>query len=516
MSIPDFSAEPFLAVPASACKTPQAVRLNTLDKQTPIEVSILLCHKMDPAAQAHSLMSRESYARKHGASEEHIARVTAFAHQFHLSVSAILPEQRLVKLQGKIVDFERAFRVSLSHYRDSRGHVFSARSGELHLPASFIGFVEGVFGLDNRPIATPKFQVAKKQGRFVNHEASPYSFFPDQLPEIYGFPAKATGDKQCIAIIELGGGYRIADLRRYFKSIGLPVPSVSAVSVDGGFNNPSTADSADAEVMLDIEVAGAVAPGASIVVYFAPNTEKGFLSAISAAVHDQVHQPSIMSISWGSAENNWSKQALQGYDSVFQTAALLGVTVCAASGDTGSSDGEMDGLVHVDFPASSPHVLACGGTTLTVLGTSIANEVVWHTSDRAATGGGVSDFFALPDYQQKVSVPVSLNTGYKGRGIPDVAANADPETGYRVLVDGQQLVIGGTSAVAPLLSGLFARLNELKGKKLGFVHPKLYNGTYRYRDIIVGDNITTYNRMGYEAQTGWDACSGLGVLSGLK
>lgn len=516
MITPDFSAATFIALPQSSKKVPDAVRLNTLDKLIPIEVSLLLCHKQKPQANGHSLMSRESYEKKHGADEDHIAMVTAFAHQFHLSVSSVLPDQRLVKLKGRVVDFERAFRVSLSHYRDTKGHIFRGRIGEIHIPGEFEYFVEGVFGLDNRPVATPKFQIAKKQGRFINHEASQQSFFPDQLPEIYGFPSNVTGEKQRIAIIELGGGYRIADLKRFFKSIGQAMPPVRAVSIDGGFNDPSTADSVDGEVMLDIEIAGAVAPGADIVVYFAPNTDKGFLSAISAAIHDKINQPSVLSISWGAAEKSWTQQSMKAYDSVFQAAAVLGITVCAAAGDAGSADGEIDGLVHVDFPASSPYVLACGGTRLNVLGSAIVEEIVWHNSDRSATGGGVSDFFQLPEYQQKADVPVSINTGFRGRGIPDVGANADPETGYRVIVDGQQLVIGGTSAVAPLMAGLVARLNQQKGKPQGFLNPRLYNGSFRHRDITVGDNITTFSRKGYEAGPGWDACTGVGVVSGLK
>lgn len=344
MITPAFSAEPFIAIAHSTRKAPEAVRLNTLDKQTPIEVGMLLCHKHKPVRNGHSLMSRESYEKKHGADGDHIAMIIAFAHQFHLSVSSILPDQRLVNLKGRVLDFERTFRISLSHYRDTKGHIFRGRTGEVYIPQAFEHFVAGVFGLDSRPVATPKFPVAKKQGRFINHETSRQSY----------------------------------------------------------------------------------------------------------------------------------------------------------------------------FPASSPYVLACGGTKLTVLGSAIVEEIVWHNHDRSATGGGVSDFFPLPEYQQRVSVPQSLNTGFRGRGIPDVAANAGPETGYRVIVDGKQLVIGGTSAVAPLMAGLVARLNQQKGKPLGFFHPKLYNGSFRYRDITVGDNITTFSRKGFEAGPGWDACTGVGVVSGLK
>jgi len=312
----------------------------------------------------------------------------------------------------------------------------------------------------------------------------------------------------------LGGGYRTKDISAYFKQLGIKKPTVKAISVDGGKNSPSNADSADGEVMLDIEVAGAVAPGAKIVVYFCPNTDKGFLDGITKAVHDGSNRPSVVSISWGSAEVNWTQQSLTNFNEAFKAAAVLGVTVCVAAGDSGSSDSVTDGKVHVDFPASSPYALSCGGTSLKVNGNSqVSSETVWHDADNSATGGGVSNVFALPDYQTSANVPVSLDTKFKGRGVPDVAADADPNTGYKVLVDGQEMVIGGTSAVAPLMAGLVARINQQKKKWAGFINPTIYASPTICRDITVGDNKTTSGHTGYTAGPGWDPCTGLGVLS---
>ncbi|MEO6852301.1 MAG: S53 family peptidase, partial [Mucilaginibacter sp.] len=274
-------------------------------------------------------------------------------------------------------------------------------------------------------------------------------------------------------------------------------------------------NSADGEVMLDIEVAGAVAPGAKIVVYFCPNTDQGFLDAITKAVHDTTNKPSVISISWGSAEVNWTQQSLNNFNETFKAAALLGVTICVAAGDSGSSDSVTDGKVHVDFPASSPYVLACGGTSLKVNNNKMSSETVWHDSNDSATGGGVSNFFALPDYQSNAKVPLSLNSQFKGRGLPDVAGDADPNTGYKVLVDGQKMVIGGTSAVAPLMAGLIARINQKKGKSAGFINPALYANPSFCRDITLGNNKTTSTNTGYTAGPGWDACTGWGVLSSL-
>jgi kumamolisin len=347
----------------------------------------------------------------------------------------------------------------------------------------------------------------------VSHAAAPQAFVPDQLANIYGFPAGFNGKGQTIAILELGGGYRTKDLTNYFKALGIKKPIVKAIAIDGGKNSPSTANSADGEVMLDIEVAGAIAPGANIVVYFTTNTDKGFLDAITAAIHDTNNKPSILSISWGSAEVNWTDQSMTSFNQAFQAAAALGVTICVAAGDAGSSDGVTDGKVHVDFPASSPYVLACGGTSLTVNGNTITSETVWHDSNTSAGGGGVSEFFPIPSYQANARVPGSINSRFAGRGVPDVAGDADPDTGYKVVVDGQQIVVGGTSAVAPLYAGLIARINQQKGTSAGFINPTLYATPSLCRDITQGNNNTTAANTGYKAGPGWDACTGLGVLS---
>jgi len=263
--------------------------------------------------------------------------------------------------------------------------------------------------------------------------------------------------------------------------------------------------------MLDIEVVGAIANGARIVVYFAPNTDQGFLDAITTAVHDTVRRPSVVSISWGAPESAWTTQALTSYNQAFEDAAALGVTICCASGDNGSSDGVTDGRQHVDFPSSSPYVLACGGTHIASAGTSLSSEVVWNGGASAgATGGGVSEFFPLPAYQQSSKVPVSVNPGnFKGRGVPDVAGDADPSSGYQIRVDGRDAVFGGTSAVAPLWAALIALVNQRRGRPLGYLHPLLYPVAARgCRDITTGNNGA------FTARTGWDACTGLGSPNG--
>ena len=506
----------YVKLPGSAKSTPLWTRTETLSAEEIVDVTVRLRGKksLSPGAVPARRLTRDEFERAYGASARDISAVERFAHENHLAVVESSSARKSVILRGKVKDVEGAFAVHLAHYRDGAGNLFRCRTGEISIPRPLQGIIESVHGLDNRPLTRPMFQAARKEGKFVNHKASTGSFTPDALASIYGFPKGATGKGECIGIIELGGGYRAKDLKAYFKSLKIPLPSVVAVSVDGGVNSPSTADSADGEVMLDIEVAGAVSPGASIVVYFAPNTDKGFLDAITTAVHDTKHAPGVISISWGSAESRWTSQSLKSFNDAFSAAAALGVTVCAAAGDQGSSDSETDGKAHADFPSSSPFVLACGGTKLTVKGTAIQSEVVWHESNDSATGGGVSDVFPLPAYQKKAHVPASVSTGFKGRGLPDVAGDADPQTGYQVIVDGQQMVIGGTSAVAPLMAGLIARVNQVKGKPVGFIHPALYANPKNCRDITQGDNITTSTNKGYRAGPGWDPCTGWGVLSG--
>jgi len=463
-------------------------------------------------------MTRAELSANHGASAEDIAKVAAFAQAQNLAVVHTSEARRSVWLSGTVAQMSAAFGVKLDEYDHPQGGTYRGRTGPIQIPADLESIVVGVFGLDNRPQARPHFRIRKSAagpgGRGVA-AADNTQFTPVQIAQLYNFPSQLNGTGECIAIIELGGGFKTADLQAYFSQLGVPMPAVSSVSVDHGTNTPTPGpDSADGEVMLDIEVAGAVAPKAKIVVYFSPNTSQGFLDAVTKAVHDDVNKPSVISISWGGPESTWTGQAFQQFDQAFQAAAALGITVCVAAGDNGSSDGVNDGLDHVDFPASSPNALACGGTRLNASGTTISSEVVWNEPDDGATGGGVSDQFPVPDYQASAGVPPSANPSKNvGRGVPDVAADADPATGYAVRVDGQDTVIGGTSAVAPLWAGLIARLNQGVGKPVGFLNPTLYGLTAQsgvFRDITSGNNGD------YSAGPGWDACSGLGVADGTK
>ncbi|MEO6978851.1 MAG: S53 family peptidase [Mucilaginibacter sp.] len=461
-------------------------------------------------------IGHDDYEKEFGAAQNDADKVEAFAHQYKLKTVEVSLARRSVILRGSVANMEAAFGVSLAKAVDSHGDDIRVRKGDIFIPAALEDIIEGVFGLDNRKVARPMFTTLDDGDGISPQAKVSNSFTPDRLAKIYGFPAGFNGKGQTIAIIELGGGYRTKDLTTYFKGLGIKKPSIRAISVDKGKNTPTIPKSADSEVMLDIEVAGVVAWGAKIVVYFCPNTDKGFLDAITKAVHDTKHKASVVSISWGGAEVAWTAQSLNTYNEAFKGAAALGVTICAAAGDNGSSDGIKGGDVHVDFPASSPYVLACGGTSLKVNGDdTISSETVWHVSANSATGGGVSNVFLLPDYQKNAKVPKAIGTNHVGRGVPDVAGNADPNTGYVVLVDGLPMVIGGTSAVAPLYAGLIACLNQQSGKRAGFINPTLYANPSLCRDITSGNNRTADGNKGYDAGPGWDACTGLGVFNKL-
>ncbi len=480
-------------------------------------------------------LSRSEFRKNHGAIPEEIAKVETFAQEHGLEVVESNPARRSVVLAGTVSAFSAAFGVELHQYQIAgSGQTFRGRQGPVHIPSELEPIIEGVFGLDNRPQARPHFRILAEPelaaaSSSASHTARPRAngaFTPLQVAQFYNFPTGFDGQGQCIAIIELGGGYRRADLKAYFAELGLPLPKVSSIKVDGRANHPvGNPNSADGEVLLDIEVAGAVAPKAQIAVYFAPNTDRGFLDAITTAIHDARRKPSIISISWGAPEADWTAQALQAFDRAFQEAAALGVTVFCASGDNGSNDGMLqdgqhpDRLAHVDFPASSPHVVACGGTFVSGTGTNVSQEVVWNDgSSGGATGGGVSDVFGLPAFQSGAKVPKSVNPGGRvGRGVPDVAGDASPRSGYRVRVDGQEFPIGGTSAVAPLWAGLTARLNQALGQPVGFFNPLLYQVAGRgvFHDITSGSNDLTHAG-GYAAGPGWDACTGLGSPHGAK
>jgi kumamolisin len=492
--------------PAQQIQVTVFLRRGSSPKQFP---DVTKLGKLLPAQRQH--LSRAQFASRHGARPADIKKIRAFATENKLKVVEASRARRSVLLSGSIAAFSRAFGVELNSYQHPTG-TCRMRTGTIQIPAALSGIIEGVFGLDNRPQAEPHFRIRKQSQNSGARAAASASFNATQVAQAYDFPAGTTGSGQTIGILELSGGYSISDLTTYFKNLGIASPTITPVSVDGATNSPTgDPNGPDGEVELDIEVAGAVAPSAHIAMYFSSNTDQGFLDALTTAVHDTTLKPGIVSISWGGPESSWTQQALAAFNSACEDASTIGVSILVASGDDGSTDGAASNTPTVDFPAASPFVLACGGTKLTLSGATISSEQAWNelSSGEGATGGGVSEVFALPRYQQSAGVPKAPN-GFVGRGVPDVAGDADPESGYNVLVDGQQTVIGGTSAVAPLWAGLLARINQSLGKNVGYLNPLLYtkNVEATLHDITAGSNGT------YSAGPGWDACTGLGTPDG--
>jgi kumamolisin len=484
---------------------PGAKQLGPVPKDEVVRATVVLRRRGADADISGAQHSREEYGVLHGAAPADLEVLDQFAHEHGLTIEDRNSAGRSVVLSGKAEAVQQAFGTTLTSYElaEGGGH-FRGRTGPLMIPTELKDAVIAVLGLDNRPIARPHV----RRGARATPDGS---FTPPQVAKLYSFPVGVRGTGQTIAVLELGGGYRTSDLRSYFKKLGLAAPAVVAVSVGGARNAPGADADADIEVMLDIEVAGAVAPEAKIVVYFASNTDQGFHDAIVAAAHDTVWKPNILSISWGGREDTWTAQACTAMNAALQDAGAMGVTVTVAAGDDGATDGSADNSLQVDFPAASPYVLSCGGTKLVATNGVISDEEVWNElqSGNGATGGGVSRLFAIPAWQSAAGVPAQPDTGFAGRGVPDVAGDADPLTGYETRADGQEGVTGGTSAVAPLWAGLIALLNQQLGRHLGFVNPLLYQkGSAAFHDIMKGGNGH------YEAGAGWDACTGLGSPDG--
>lgn len=462
----------------------------------------------------------------YGAKKEDLDAVETYAISHNLVVTQRSAIARTVKLRGTLGDALAAFPTSLAIYHHSTG-TYRGRQGEISVPSQLSGVITGVFGFDTRP----KHRAPTRLKRMVfSGPGGDQGYASTFFAKRYNFPSQFNGKQldgsgQTIAIIELGGGFRMSDLQAFFKEINSPMPNIVSVAIDDQGNSPTLPSSDDREVMLDIEVAGAVVPGANLVVYFSPHRSdnKGFMDAISAAVYDFERNPGVLSISWGSPEDFVDAQSITAFHEIFAHAAHLGITICVASGDHGAADQsafDWDQKIHVDYPASDDLILACGGTQID----SVTNQdVAWNdgtpfnltTSDGGgwASGGGISAVFAVPDYQGNANLPLGINTGQPGRGVPDIAMSA---TNYFCRVDSTEGPSGGTSAVAPLMAALIARLNQAKGKNMGFINPFLYANVNRgvVRDVVLGTNGIANTINGYSSGVGWDACTGLGTPDG--
>jgi len=507
---------------------PGARALGAANQEEWVEVTIKLRRKADlPALDGRpkTPMTLTDLEAAHGASEEDVAAVEKALGKYGLQVIDSDAATRTVRMGGPVSEMEKAFQVKLIRYAHERGD-YRGRVGALQVPSELKDIVEGVFGLDNRRVVKRRATAPRLSSLTAARAKTRPWFFPAELAAAYSFPA-GDGAEQTIGILEFGGGYFPNDLATFCRTAGVPVANVLPISVDHAATDQH--DGAEDEVMLDIEVIAGACPQAKIPVYFSSFTEKGWVDILDAAVHDAENKPTVLSVSWGDAEDHasWSRQGIREVNQALHEAALLGITVCVASGDDGSDDQVGDGHAHVDFPCSSPYALAVGGTILRKQADGFS-EKAWKDGDGlrkdggGSTGGGVSTVFDRPSWQ-KVSV-ASVNPGGKaGRCVPDVAANASAHTGYFMVVDGKAMVNGGTSASAPLWAALVARINAaLQGKRAGYITPVLYQssgsstvGGQACKDIVSGNNSTAAVG-GYEAGPGYDAVCGWGAPNGNK
>ncbi|MGA2164359.1 MAG: S53 family peptidase, partial [Solirubrobacteraceae bacterium] len=517
--------------------------VGAVDAQEPLTVTVYVQRdpQATPAPAAHELGRLAPRARTYlrpeeavaafGAAPSDLEAVAAFAQAHGLKVVEQSIAKRLVRVSGTAAQMSEAFAVKLGRYEHPRGGTYRSYEGEVQLPAELAGVVEGVLGLDNRKMVRTRPRLSKRtadaKGGSSGVPANAYT--PPMLAKLFDFPA-GDGAGQCVAVLAFNGegtkgGYQQNALEGYFtNTLKQAAPKLTDVVVQGPGNDPgdgSEQSDATGEVLLDLCTVGGVVPGAEVAVYFTEFTEEGWVNAIKAAVADTTNKPKVISCSYGNPEDEprgaWSEQAVKLVNGAFEQAAAQGITICCASGDEGSADEPGTTVAHVDFPASSPWVLGCGGTRLEADPASgtISSEVVWNDLARqeGATGGGVSRLFAVPEWQTAADVPPNADgSGKSGRGVPDVASLADPETPMWVLSPGGQLGgVGGTSASAPMWSALITLLNQLSGTPLGFCNPQLYAHLKdSFVDITEGDNGS------YKAGVGWDACTGWGRPNGTQ
>jgi kumamolisin len=525
---------------------PGAIALGPSDPNEEITVTVVVSHR-GPVPELHAdtsladrlprdrkHLSREDFETHHGAHPDAIGRVESFAQNHGFEIVETSVARHSVVLRGKVGDFSRVFRVKMIQYDHERGQ-HRGNSGTVHIPRELVGYVQYVLGLHNRPSARRHLPATGVTA--ARHTILSARDFAD----FYRFPRHATGKGQCIGIIELGGGYHKSDVESFCSSLKIPVPKITDICLLGAKNAPvdhaslakfvasltagqSSAKKGSAasrreselamcttETTMDIELVAGLAPGADIVVYFVPNSEQGIYAALTTALADKHHRPSVLSLSWGEPEPNLSPKYAKLINDVLKNLANVGVTVCVSSGDLGAHNG-LPGGPSVNFPASSPYALGCGGTTLKLAGRKLETEIVWNSvfgGMRGASGGGVSRLFSQPYWQQGFEVPHSSSkTG--GRGVPDVAAVADPETGCHIVVGGVDTVSSGTSAAAPLWAAFVARLNHATGAHSGYLNSLFYKLASRDKEAGVFRHITHGENGVYHAGIGWNACTGLG------
>jgi kumamolisin len=474
------------------------------------------------ARQHHTPVQRRRYLSAaelgdaHHAHASDVAAVGRWATAAGLRLRSRSESDSALDVSGSLGALAHAFDVELDACRArdwSSGAVAVYRDHreELSVPADLDGVVTAALGLSDRPVARPRLAVAPRGAATLG------GYSPQEVARIYDFPVLDNGGEGLritVGVAELGGAVYRPDL----AACAARNPRLRVVEETvQGWGPVSDPFGPDTEVALDWQViAGALAhcaPRAKVlvVIKYAPNTDRGFTNLEASFATDGRDYLSV-STSWGAPEDLWTPAAMDAMERAFQLGALRGFVHTVAAGDNGSADARLDGRQHADHPASAPHAVGCGGTRLVAEAGRRLAEEAWNELGAAqgATGGGVSRHFAVPRYQSGAGIhPVSVDDGTTGRGVPDVAGNADPLSGYVIHHRGADRVVGGTSAVAPLWAALLAAVSVATGHRLGNVLPALYGARDAgFTDIVAGDNGA------YASGPGWDAATGLGVPLG--
>ena len=520
---------PALPDPAKAARS--ATRLGPTDTARTLTISLVLAGRAtgsDAAIAAlndphspdyHHFLSPEEYARRFGADSVTVASIVAALRAHGLRVPTAVASAGLLTAQGNVAALNALFGVRLSDYCDAHGERYTAPDGAPHIPASLAG-VSGVLGLDTRSVmhTGAMFRPQRPQVSGVA------GYGPTDLRSAYElnplYQAGLDGANQTVALPEIDQ-FRKSDTQSYDQTFGLHTGSITVTPVAGG------ASSSSPEPVLDIEVIHAIAPAANIDVYESQADLGSVAQMFSQIVSDNHAQ--VISISLGACEAGLDpSQAQSFYDSIdnsFRQAAAQGITVLVASGDSGAY-GCQDNTLSVQEPSSSPFVTAVGGTALfTNSDGSYNHEAGWEGPlESSGGGGGLSVVYQRPSWQTGPGVNNQFSNG--ARQAPDVAADADPLTGYAVYYSGKSgcsgsdcwQVVGGTSGAAPLWAGIVLLANQLAtshgAKPLGLINQRLYQlgasaqASQVFHDVTIGGNLY------YQATSGWDYSTGLGTPIG--
>lgn len=483
-----------------------------------------------------------AFQERFGATQESLDALTKFASQHNLTIAESDLRSGKVLLTGKTDDFQNAFNVRLNQYQTDSGTV-SGHSGAVSFPKELAPHVRAVLGIDERPVSAPSLKVQYKiaangdlldsDGNVVHVNDGPLpdpanaaeianfikkgGYLATEIARAQNFPLRSGGEGQSGAFVSLSGGIDLADYNKFFPEHGLEQPKpLGVIGVDGAKNEPNSPRGGDTENALDGLQMQSVAPKAKVDMIIGPNSDQGFHDVFERGIFPKngEQQKSVISSSWGLAEQKQTRQAVNALTFAYRQAAIRGVQIVAGAGDNGARSNSP--TFQPEFPASDPNVTGVGGLKMILKPDgSLLVATTWDEGEHSATGGGVSKIFRLPRWQWGMGVPNNPDTGKPGRGSPDISTNAAKATGATVRVGGSDYVIGGTSGGAPLYGGLLLNINsELAAQGIKPVTPLNPWMYARANNSNIFHDITTGGNHGFDAKIGWDAATGLGWVDG--